>query len=115
MKLSILSLASCLALVSVAACSGGTTSSGGAPVSTVDVSPSTCAVSKGNSQQFTAQAVYTDGSKADVSKDVTWTSSSTNVATVDGDGNMVAVAIGAATITASIGGKSGSAGCVVGP
>ena len=58
-------------------------------------------------------ATVRNASGGTVSTSVTWTSSATGVATVDGEGRVVAVANGTATITASAGGVSGSASVTV--
>ncbi len=115
--LSIASLVSFVALGAVVGCSGKDTSNTGAAVSEISVSPNPCAVGKGSSQQMTAQATFADGSKEDITKasDITWTSSNTGVATVDDKGNLVGVSGGGVTVTAGFQGKTGSAGCLVGP
>ncbi len=50
-----------------------------------------------------ATAQFSDGSFADVSSTVAWSSGATSVATVDGSGLVVAVGTGPATITAALG------------
>jgi uncharacterized protein YjdB len=92
---------------------GGTASD--ESVSAVSVSPSPCGVAPTDSQQLSAQATFADGTKQDVTKTATWTSSSTSTATVDSSGNVVGVAAGSVTITAAHGGQTGSAVCLVGP
>ncbi len=62
----------------------------------IEVSPTAAPLSKGGTQQLTITA---DPSSA--STDVTWESSNTNVATVDENGLVTAVAAGTATITAT--------------
>jgi uncharacterized protein YjdB len=57
----------------------------------------------GVDQQFVATATYSDGSSADLSSGVTWTSSSTSVASIDGTGMATTVAAGSTTITATLG------------
>jgi hypothetical protein len=58
-------------------------------------------------------ATVRNSSGGTVSASVTWTSSATGVATVDGEGRVVAVANGTATITARAGGASGTASVTV--
>lgn len=62
----------------------------------------------GISQQYTATATYSDGSSADLSAGVTWSSSDTSVATVSSAGVVTTVAAGSANIIATIGALSDS-------
>jgi uncharacterized protein YjdB len=57
----------------------------------------------GISEQYVATATYSDGSSSDLSSGVTWTSSSTSVATVNGSGVITTVAAGNTNITATLG------------
>jgi uncharacterized protein YjdB len=57
----------------------------------------------GINQQFIATATYSDGSNQDLSSGVTWTSSSTSVATINSSGLATTVAAGSTTITATVG------------
>ncbi|HMZ65847.1 MAG TPA: Ig-like domain-containing protein, partial [Leptospiraceae bacterium] len=86
-------------------------------VSSVSVSPSSKSFAKGTTTQFTATATYSDGSTADVSNSAVWSSSNNSIATVNTSvttgGLAQAVAVGSATITASTGGKSGTASATV--
>jgi len=66
-------------------------------VSAVTVSPSTATLVVAATRQFSAAVTATGGA----SEDVTWASSDTDVATVDADGLVTAVAPGTATITAT--------------
>lgn len=83
-------------------------------ISSIAVTPSTATIPAGLTQQFTATATFTDNSTQDVSTQATWTSSSGNVATVSSSGLATAVAVGASTITASMGSISGGATLNVG-
>lgn len=56
----------------------------------------------GAKQQFTATGTYDDGSVADISFQVTWSSSNTSIATISSSGLVTAVAAGASIITASV-------------
>jgi len=79
----------------------------------ISVSPSFESVSRGASKQFSAIATFSDGSTQNVTTMVTWSSSSTAVATVSNSagsqGRATGVGTGVATITASGGGRSGYA------
>jgi uncharacterized protein YjdB len=57
----------------------------------------------GVGEQYTASAIYSDGSIQDLVAGVTWTSSNSNVATVDGNGLATTLAAGTTTITATVG------------
>jgi uncharacterized protein YjdB len=66
------------------------------------VSPPNLAV--GSDQLFTATGTYSDGSTADLSEDVTWSSDNTATATMNGYGFATGIAPGTANITASLSG-----------
>ncbi len=70
-------------------------------------SPVTLAV--GATRQFAASGNYTDGSSANVTAQVTWTSSNTTVAAISPAGLATGVAVGTANITASASGKTSPA------
>jgi trimeric autotransporter adhesin len=63
----------------------------------------------GATQQFTAVATYSDGASADVSSQVTWLSSNTQVATIYANGLATGIAAGSAGITATLGGVTSMA------
>ena len=71
----------------------------------VTVSPLVASIPAGETEQFTATGHYSDGSKQDLTDSVTWASSSSGTATVSNaagsQGEVTAVADGAATITAT--------------
>ena len=60
-------------------------------------------------QQFVATATYSDGSSQDLASGVTWSSSSTSVATIDNTGLASLLAAGTVTITANVGSFSDTA------
>ena len=73
-----------------------------ANLTSITVSPTTATVGVGSTQQLTATGNFDDGSTSTLSgSDVTWSSSSTSVATVDANGVVTGVATGTATITAT--------------
>jgi len=59
-------------------------------------------------QSFTATGTYSDGSKADITNQVTWTSSNTGVASITSAGLATAVAGGPANMIATLGTISGN-------
>ncbi len=78
-------------------------------VSSITISPALFSIASGQNQQLTAQAVYPDGTSQDVTSQVTWSSSATNVATVSGTGLVSGVSAGTSTITATLGSVSRTA------
>ena len=69
----------------------------------IAVTPVGLTLGIGINQQFVATATYSDGSSADLVSGVTWTSSSTTVATINSAGLAATVAAGSTTITATVG------------
>ena len=74
------------------------------PVSAVNVTPSTLALKPGETATLTAEVLPENA----IDKTVTWSSDKPEIATVDENGKVTAVASGEAIITAAAGGKSGS-------
>ncbi len=82
----------------------------------VAVTPATASVAIGATKQFTATAVYSDGSARDVTGNAAWTSATPAVATVNaGTGIAVGVNPGNSVITAAFQGKNGTATLTVLP
>jgi uncharacterized protein YjdB len=79
---------------------------------TIAVSPDGSELAKGTSRAFTALGLLTDGTRQDLTGQVTWSSSNGSVATVSNTagsrGRVDAVGVGNATISASLAGVSGS-------
>ncbi|HEU4852066.1 MAG TPA: ice-binding family protein [Telluria sp.] len=74
------------------------------------MTPSTQSIAIGASQQFTATAVYSDGSARDVTTIAAWSSATPAVASIQANtGVAVGVNTGTTLIAAAFGGKSGSA------
>jgi len=72
-------------------------------IASISISPADLTLPIGISQQFTASAVYSDGSVQDLVSGVTWASSSTTVGTIDNTGLAAILAAGSTTITATVG------------
>ena len=79
-----------------------------ATLTLITVTPSSPSIPLGNSQQFTATGNFSDGTTQNLTSQVTWTSSSVNVATVGGSGLANTAGAGTTTITASMNGVSGA-------
>jgi uncharacterized protein YjdB len=79
------------------------------PVTGVTLNPTTLSIVEGNEAQLTATVAPADASN----KSVTWSSSNTNVASVNATGLVLAKAAGTATITVSTVDGAKTATCVV--
>ena len=109
--------------VVIAACGGSdstgpVTDHGGTPdpvaVSNVLITPTSATVAMGNATQLTAVARDANNNTL-TNRAITWSSSATNIATVNTQGLVTAVAAGAVTITATSEGKSAQASVAVAP
>ena len=78
-----------------------------ATLSSIAVTPTGATVSVGATQQFTAIGTNSDGTTTDLTGVATWSSSSTNVATISSTGLATGVASGSTTVTATDGGVTG--------
>lgn len=72
-------------------------------ISSIVVTPDGLTLGIGIGQQYTATAIYSDGSTQDLVSGVTWSSSSLGVATINSSGLATTVGAGTATITAQVG------------
>jgi trimeric autotransporter adhesin len=81
----------------------------------IAVTPATPSILVNGIQQFTATGTYSDSSQQDITGTVTWSSSDTSVASVNGAGLATGVAAGNATIHATSGSVSGSATLTINP
>jgi len=92
----------------IAAKQGSTSGSSSLTVATVvinsiTVSPGNTSIRAGQTQQYAATATMSDGSTRDVTSQVTWASSNTNVATISSTGLATAVTAGSTNISAASG------------
>ncbi len=113
-RCSIRATALATALFATAACGGDSGPSGPPPVGSVEVTPATASLGVGDTQQLTA-TVRDEAGNTLTGRTVTWSSSAAAIASVDAAGLATAVGPGTATITATAGGKSGSAEVTVAP
>jgi uncharacterized protein YjdB len=91
---------------SVTATSGSITgmlnaSVGNAVAQSIQVLPTSAGIPKGATQNYSATAIFTDGSKQDVTASATWQSSNTAIAAVSSAGTATSSSQGSAEITAS--------------
>lgn len=77
-----------------------------ASVNQIDLSATSSTLAAGTKTQLTAVANYSDGSSQNITGLVSWSSSDSNVATVNTSGEVTAVAPGTATITGNFGGQT---------
>ncbi|MGC2109429.1 MAG: Ig-like domain-containing protein [Candidatus Korobacteraceae bacterium] len=92
----------CLAALSLTSCGGFFPSSD--TIVSIAISPASAQVMPMATQQYSATATFGNNTTGDVTSQVTWISSATNVATISTSGLATAVALGTSNITA----KSGS-------
>lgn len=89
---------------------GATLTVSAATLQVIDITPVAPSIALKTNQQFTAMGTYSDTSVRDITKFVTWNSSSTAVATISNSGNTrglaTPVAAGQTTIRAALGGVS---------
>ena len=91
--------------------SGGPTPPPAPTVVSVSVTPASAVLLEGDSVDLGASVTLSDGSTA--TRNASWATSATTVATVSAAGRVSAVGAGGATITATIDGKSASASITV--
>ena len=83
------------------AAGGGSNNSSGQPtVASIQVAPPSMSIGTGLGQQFTATAHMSDGTSKDVTNSVQWSSSDSNIASVNSAGMASGSAPGTVTITA---------------
>ncbi len=96
--------------------SSGTGGNGNSPtLASLAVTPANPSITQGTTQQFTATGTFSDNSKQDLTGSVTWTSSSTTVATISGSGLANGASSGSSTITVTSGLVNGSTKLTVTP
>ena len=113
-------VASCVAAgqATITATAGSVTGSSvltvtSATLSSIAVNPANPSIVAGATQPFTATGTFSGGSQQDVTKSVSWTSSTPAVATIASNGVASGVASGLSTITATLGSVSGTANLTV--
>jgi uncharacterized protein YjdB len=79
----------------------------------ISVSPANAILAPASTLNYTAIATFSDGSKRSINGNSTWSSSSTNVATVNNSGVVTGQSAGTATITVQSGSVSATASLVV--
>jgi trimeric autotransporter adhesin len=97
--------------------SGGSTSTttGQVVLRSITVAPGGQSIPVNATQQFTAMGSYSDGSSKDITGQATWSSSASNIATVNASGMATAIASGSTSVTAAVGAITGSKSLTVTP
>ena len=96
--------------------SGSTALTVTAPVlQSIVVTPADPSVPKGETEPFKATGTLSDGTSEDLTGQVTWASATTSVATITGGGLAAAITEGTSSISATMGGISGSTVLTVSP
>jgi uncharacterized protein YjdB len=80
----------------------------------LNVAPSNQSIALGQTLQFTATGVYSDGSQQQLTSSAIWQTNPTSVATINAQGNLTAVNRGVAQISATYQSVSGNASVTVG-
>ena len=109
---SALAAISLLCVVLLAACSSGSPFITNVTISPTSASIDAAVVGSGNTQQFKASALYSDGSTKDVTSTTQWASSNSGVASIDATGLATAgtpADTASVTITGTAGGHSSTA------
>jgi len=75
----------------------------------IAVTPANPSITLGTTQQFKATGAYSDGSARDITASAAWNSSNSGIASINAGGLAASLAIGSTTITAALGGITGSA------
>ena len=83
-----------------------------AVLTSIQVTPATLSLAKGDSQSLTATATYSDQTSADISSAVSWNSANTAIATVTPSGVLTGAGVGGTTVTASLNGISSNTASV---
>ncbi len=97
-----------MALVAGCHSSSGSYSPPAAQLTSIAVGPPDSSVAMGLASQFTATGLYSDGSKQDISSQVTWSSANAAAAWISNTGMVTTVSPGSTTITAKMARMSGS-------
>jgi hypothetical protein len=103
-------------LTVLSACGGGGSQSSNNPVlQLLQVTGSSPNLTVGQTEQMKAMGSYSSGGSQDLTNSATWTSSDSNVADISSTGLVTTKASGNCTVTARVGGISGSLNLTVAP
>ena len=88
----------CALLISAVGC--GQFFPGANTITSLQVAPASATVQPGTTQQYTATATYGNNTTADVTSQVTWSTSPTSIAAINSTGLLTGVALGTASVQA---------------
>ncbi|HET7500992.1 MAG TPA: Ig-like domain-containing protein, partial [Kofleriaceae bacterium] len=74
-----------------------------ATLSSIKIAPNPAKVALGRTLRLTATGIFSDATHQDLTTQVTWSSGTTDHATIDAGGELTTVAVGGTTVTASFG------------
>ena len=97
-----------MALLSACHSSSQSFSPPAAQLMSIAVGPPDSSIAMGLSSQFTATGLYSDGSKKDLSPQVTWSSANAAAARINSSGMVIAASPGSTMISAKMGRMTGS-------
>lgn len=89
----------------VGGCGDDTTST---PTYTIAVTPDSASLAKGLTQAYIATGSYSDGTTADLSTRVSWTTADPSIATIDASGLVTAANLGVVGVNATLDGVTGT-------
>ncbi|MFZ6744059.1 beta strand repeat-containing protein [Undibacterium sp. JH2W] len=89
--------------------SANLTVSSGAALTSIAVTPASANIAVGSTQNLVATGSYSDGSSANITNSVTWSSGVNAIASVNASGVVNAASVGTTPVVAILGSKSGSA------
>lgn len=96
----------------LAACGGGGGGGGSAPpmvtLSSIAVTAANAGFALGTTDQLTATGSYSDGTKKDLTSQVTWAATTAGIVTISAAGLATSVAVGQTAITATMSGVTGN-------
>jgi len=99
------------AVLTICSAGGAGTINSGATLTSIEVTPANPSIALGKTQQFTATGTYSDSTTQNLTKSVTWDSSSKSVATISNavgsNGLAISLTPGPTAITATSGSISG--------
>jgi 6-phosphogluconolactonase (cycloisomerase 2 family) len=110
----VVSITLCGSVLALSGCGGSQSSTKQlTTLTSIAVTPTNATISVGKNQQFAASGKFSDGSVADITSSVTWSSSDMKLASVNSAGLVSAMDLGRPQITASSGSVRGSTPLII--
>ena len=105
----------CCALLSSCGTNATQGAGGSSKLAQIVITPANRSIPKGTNLRLSATGTFADGTQQNLSSSVTWQTSPSNIATIDPKGNLRALAIGVAQVSAAYQGMTASTSTTVGP